>query len=98
MRNTRDAASLPIRTTLAEQIERARQEGLAAAATERLGIVPAADGRWRSVLELAGNDAVAWPVLLMYFRGWSLPDRVVDQLRTDARYADICIGSRPRSG
>jgi tRNA uridine 5-carboxymethylaminomethyl modification enzyme len=40
------------------------------------------------VLDLAGNDAVAWPLLCDAFP-WlrSLPDRVVDQLRTDARYA-----------
>jgi tRNA uridine 5-carboxymethylaminomethyl modification enzyme len=75
-------------TGLRDATERARREGLAAAATERLGIIPAADGRWRSVLDLAGNDLVAWPLLCDAFP-WlrSVPDRTVEQLRTDARYA-----------
>jgi tRNA uridine 5-carboxymethylaminomethyl modification enzyme len=61
---------------------------LPAAATERLGIIPAGDGRWRSVLELAGNDSAAWPLLCDAFP-WlrSVPDRTAEQLRTDARYA-----------
>jgi tRNA uridine 5-carboxymethylaminomethyl modification enzyme len=75
-------------TGLRGAMERARLEGLPAAATERLGIIPAADGRWRSVLDLAGNDSVAWPSLCDAFP-WlrSLPARTAEQLRTDARYA-----------
>jgi tRNA uridine 5-carboxymethylaminomethyl modification enzyme len=69
-------------------MERAREEGLPAVAMDRLGIVPAGDGRWRSVLELAGNDAVAWPLLCAAFP-WlaGLGERTAEQLRTDARYA-----------
>jgi tRNA uridine 5-carboxymethylaminomethyl modification enzyme len=73
---------------LTTALNRARQEGLPASATERLGIVPAADGRWRSVLELAGNASVVWPALCTAFP-WlgTLSDRAAEQLRTDARYA-----------
>jgi len=55
---------------------------------DRLGIVPAADGRWRTALELAGNDSVAWPLLCDVFP-WlrNLSVRTAEQLRTDARYA-----------
>jgi tRNA uridine 5-carboxymethylaminomethyl modification enzyme len=69
-------------------MERARQEGLPAVAMARLGVVPATDGRWRSVLDLAGNDNVAWPSLCAAFP-WlaALPERTAEQLRTDARYA-----------
>jgi tRNA uridine 5-carboxymethylaminomethyl modification enzyme len=76
------------RTSLDQALQRARQEGLPAAAVLRLGIPPFTDGRWRSVLELAGNDAIAWPLLCTEFP-WleALPDRTVEQLRTDARYA-----------
>jgi tRNA uridine 5-carboxymethylaminomethyl modification enzyme len=75
-------------SALRDAKERAQQEGLPAAATGRLGITPAADGRWRSVMDLAGNDTIAWPLLSDVFP-WlrSLPARVVEQLRTDARYA-----------
>ena len=75
-------------SALRDAKERAGQEGLPAAAMYRLGIAPAADGRWRSVMDLAGNDSVAWPLLSDVFP-WlrSLPARVAEQLRTDARYA-----------
>jgi tRNA uridine 5-carboxymethylaminomethyl modification enzyme len=75
-------------TALREAMERARVEGLPAAAMEQLGIVPAADGRWRSVLDLAGNDGVGWPMLCAAFP-WlgALAERTAEQLRTDARYA-----------
>jgi tRNA uridine 5-carboxymethylaminomethyl modification enzyme len=76
------------RTILQDAVARARQDGLPAAAMDRVGIVPAADGRWRSVLDLAGNESVAWPLLCDVFP-WlrSLPERAAEQLRTDARYA-----------
>jgi tRNA uridine 5-carboxymethylaminomethyl modification enzyme len=75
-------------TALREAMERARAEGLPAAAMDQLGIVPAADGRWRSVLDLAGNDSVGWPMLCAAFP-WlgALAERTAEQLRTDARYA-----------
>ena len=73
---------------LVAAMDRARREGLPAAAMPSVGILPAADGRWRSVLDMAGNDNVAWPTLCAAFP-WlaSLPARTVEQLRTDARYA-----------
>jgi tRNA uridine 5-carboxymethylaminomethyl modification enzyme len=75
-------------TGLRDAKQRAIQEGMPAAAIGRLGIVPAADGRWRSVLELMGNESVAWPLLGDAFP-WlrTLPERTAEQLRTDARYA-----------
>jgi tRNA uridine 5-carboxymethylaminomethyl modification enzyme len=83
----REIAFKAHQTALREATMRARKEGLAAAAMERLGVVPAGDGRWRSVLELAGNDAVTWPLLSAEFP-WlaALPERAAEQLRTDARY------------
>jgi tRNA uridine 5-carboxymethylaminomethyl modification enzyme len=84
----RQAAFAAHQTALQQAMKRAREEGLPAVAMDRLGIVPAGDGRRRSVLELAGNDAVAWPLLCATFP-WlgALPDRTAEQLRTDARYA-----------
>jgi tRNA uridine 5-carboxymethylaminomethyl modification enzyme len=75
-------------TALQAAMKRAREEGLPAASMNRVGIVPAADGKWRSVLDLAGNDTVTWPSLCAAFP-WlgSLPERTAEQLRTDARYA-----------
>jgi tRNA uridine 5-carboxymethylaminomethyl modification enzyme len=73
---------------LRDAMKRAREETLPAAAMHRLGIAPAADGRARSVLDLAGSDSVAWPLLCEVFP-WlgSLPERTAEQLRTDGRYA-----------
>jgi tRNA uridine 5-carboxymethylaminomethyl modification enzyme len=84
----REIAFTAHRIALQDALERARQEGLPAVAMEQLGIVPASDGRWRSVLDLAGNDNVAWPLLCAAFP-WlaALPRRTTEQLRTDARYA-----------
>jgi tRNA uridine 5-carboxymethylaminomethyl modification enzyme len=67
---------------------RATSETVAAATIATLGVPPPADGRRRSVLELAGNEQIAWPALASAFP-WmaSLSPRVVEQLRTDARYA-----------
>ena len=74
--------------TLQDAVERAQTESLPAATMDQLGIVPAADGRRRTVLDLAGNEAVAWPLLCSAFP-WltALPERTAEQLRTDARYA-----------
>ncbi len=84
----REAAFTAFQSGLQAAMQRARVEGLPAAVMDRVGIVPAADGRWRSVLDLAGNDAVAWPSLCQAFP-WlaELPERTAEQLRTDARYA-----------
>ena len=86
--SARAAEFTAYRIELRDAMERAGQEGLPAIAMDRLGIVPAGDGRRRSVLDLAGNETVAWPLLCDAFP-WlgALPDRVADQLRTDARYA-----------
>ncbi len=86
--NRRAAAFTDYRTTLTAALDRARQEGLPASAMDRLGIVPPADGRSRTVLELAGNAGVVWSALCDAFP-WlgALPSRAVEQLRTDARYA-----------
>ena len=86
--SVRQAAFTAHRIALADAMDRARQEGLPATAMSRLGIVPPSDGRWRPVLDLAGNDSVAWPVLCAAFP-WlaELPARTAEQLRTDARYA-----------
>jgi tRNA uridine 5-carboxymethylaminomethyl modification enzyme len=74
--------------SLDDAMTRARAEGLPAAAADRLGIPVPVDGRWRSVLEFAGNDAVGWPRLCAEFP-WllTLPPRTAEQLRCDARYA-----------
>jgi tRNA uridine 5-carboxymethylaminomethyl modification enzyme len=85
---TRQAAFSAYKAALATATERAAAQGLAAAAVQQLGINPPSDGRWRSLLELAGNDQVAWPALCAAFP-WlhDLPPRIAEQLRTDARYA-----------
>jgi tRNA uridine 5-carboxymethylaminomethyl modification enzyme len=84
----REVAFAAHQTSLRDAMERARQEGLPAVAMDRLGVVPATDGRWRSVLDLAGNENVSWPSLCSAFP-WlaALPDRTAEQIRTDARYA-----------
>jgi tRNA uridine 5-carboxymethylaminomethyl modification enzyme len=86
----------PVRQQAFEQYERAvrdaqdraSREGLPASAIGRLGTVAPPDGRWRSVMELLANDAIQWDQLQMAFP-WlgELPERVGEQLRTDARYA-----------
>jgi tRNA uridine 5-carboxymethylaminomethyl modification enzyme len=84
----REAAFIAHQTALRQAMERGREEGLPAMEMDRLGIAPVRDGRWRSVLELAANDAVSWPLLRAAFP-WlgSLAERTAEQLRTDARYA-----------
>ncbi|WP_428534794.1 tRNA uridine-5-carboxymethylaminomethyl(34) synthesis enzyme MnmG [Rhodopila sp.] len=73
---------------LREAMQRAGGETLAAAALHRVGLAASLDGRSRTVLALAGNDEVAWPLLCAAFP-WlaTLPARAAEQLRTDARYA-----------
>jgi tRNA uridine 5-carboxymethylaminomethyl modification enzyme len=84
----RAAAFASHRRSLDQAVERARREGLPAAQASRLGIAPPADGRWRSVAEFAGNDAIGWPILCDVFPWLAiLPDRTAEQLRIDARYA-----------
>ena len=86
--SARAVAFMTYRTELRDAMERAGQDGMPAIAMDRLGIVPAGDGRRRSVLDLAGNESVAWPLLCNAFPWLSaLDERVADQLRTDARYS-----------
>jgi tRNA uridine 5-carboxymethylaminomethyl modification enzyme len=84
----REIAFSTHRTALRAAMKRAGEEGLPSALMNRVGIVPAADGRSRSVLDLAGNDAIPWPTLCAAFP-WlaALPERTAEQLRADARYA-----------
>jgi tRNA uridine 5-carboxymethylaminomethyl modification enzyme len=84
----RRVAFLAHQTALAGAMERAQLDGIKAAGLGELGLRIPADGRWRSALDLAGNDAVQWEDLCRVFP-WlaTLPARVADQLRTDARYA-----------
>jgi tRNA uridine 5-carboxymethylaminomethyl modification enzyme len=86
--SVREVAFKAHQTAFRAAMQRASEEGLPAAAMGRLGIVPAADGRWRSVVDLAGNDGVTWPSLCAAFP-WlaALPERAAEQLRTEARYA-----------
>ena len=84
----REAAFTAYRVALSEALLRARVDGLPAAALDQIGIAPPADGRRRSVLDLAGHEAVSWSTLCAAFP-WlaELPARVAEQLRVDARYA-----------
>ncbi|MFO1027215.1 MAG: tRNA uridine-5-carboxymethylaminomethyl(34) synthesis enzyme MnmG [Acetobacteraceae bacterium] len=88
VRSERQAAFRAHQAELAQAMARARQDGLPAAALADLGLRPPADGRWRSVLDLAGNETLDWSALVRSFP-WldALSTRVADQLRTDARYA-----------
>jgi tRNA uridine 5-carboxymethylaminomethyl modification enzyme len=76
------------KTTLDTAMARATAETVSAAAIASLGVPPPADGRRRTVLDLAGNEQIAWHALTTAFP-WlaDLPPRVAEQLRTDARYA-----------
>lgn len=86
--STRATAFASYQTVLKQAVERSGGEGLPAAAMDCLGICGAADGRWRSVLELAGNQKIAWSALCTVF-AWlgDLSPRVAEQIRNDARYA-----------
>jgi tRNA uridine 5-carboxymethylaminomethyl modification enzyme len=71
-----------------EALTRAGAEGCSPATLRRLGIRVRADGRWRSVLELAGLEGVGWPELRGAFP-WlaELPPRAMAQLLSAARYS-----------
>lgn len=71
-----------------EALARARAEGATPADLARRGITVRADGRWRSVLDLAGHDGVTWGMLSDLFP-WlrDLPAVAAEQVRTEARYA-----------
>jgi tRNA uridine 5-carboxymethylaminomethyl modification enzyme len=84
----RAAAFALHQTSVATGLDRARTEGAAPTALERLGVGVKADGKWRSVLELLGHDAVDQAALAAAFP-WlrELPPRSLIQLQTEARYA-----------
>jgi tRNA uridine 5-carboxymethylaminomethyl modification enzyme len=85
--SVRMAAFAAHRASVDAAMARARTEGAGTAALTRHGITVRPDGRWRSVLELAGYDGVEWPVLTAAFP-WlrDLPRRTAEHLRTEARY------------
>jgi tRNA uridine 5-carboxymethylaminomethyl modification enzyme len=84
----RRGAFTAYKAALDTAMTRAGGETVPASAIAALGVPPPADGRRRTVLELAGNDQIAWPVLTGAFP-WlaELSPRVAEQVRTDARYA-----------
>ncbi len=84
----RQAAFAAYKAELDTATARATAETVTTAAIAALGITAPADGRKRTVLDLAGNDQVSWPALTAAFP-WmaALSPRVADQMRTDARYA-----------
>ena len=86
--SSREAAFSTYRASLDAAMTRARTEGAAPAMLAQLGIPVRPDGRWRSVLELAGRDSVPWDALAAAFP-WLLnvSAAVAAQLRADARYA-----------
>jgi tRNA uridine 5-carboxymethylaminomethyl modification enzyme len=69
-------------------MERARAEGNPAAEWARLGFAWRADGRWRSVLDMAAIDTVAWDRLAAAVP-WlqDLPPRAAAQVHAEARYS-----------
>jgi tRNA uridine 5-carboxymethylaminomethyl modification enzyme len=85
VRATRFAA---YEAALATARERAKEEGGYPADLTRQGMIVRSDGRWRSVLELLGNERANFAALARSFP-WlgSLTARVRDQLQTEARYA-----------
>lgn len=86
--SARAAAFTAYRAALETAVQRATTEGLAASAIGALGVPAPSDGRWRSALDLAGNEQIAWPALVQAFPWMAdLPPRIAEQLRTDARYA-----------
>ncbi|MBV8576559.1 MAG: tRNA uridine-5-carboxymethylaminomethyl(34) synthesis enzyme MnmG, partial [Acetobacteraceae bacterium] len=75
-------------TALDDARLRAQQEGGFPATLAGLGMLVRADGRWRSALDLLGTETASESVITNAFP-WllDLPRRVLDQLRTEARYA-----------
>ena len=84
----RTAAFGAYRSAVDQAMERARTGGASATEWARLGFPARVDGRWRSVLDIAGNDTIAWDALADAFP-WlrDLPPRAAAQLSAEARYA-----------
>ena len=85
--SARAAAFAAHRTSVDTAMARARTEGGTAAVLARSGITVKSDGRFRTVLELAGQDSVQWETLTAAFP-WlrDLPTRTEAHLRNEARY------------
>jgi tRNA uridine 5-carboxymethylaminomethyl modification enzyme len=85
--SSRAAAFHRHRASVQAAMVRAKEDGAAPVTLARLGVTVRSDGRWRSVLELAGYDGVAWEALAAAFP-WlrELPMRTVENLRSGARY------------
>jgi tRNA uridine 5-carboxymethylaminomethyl modification enzyme len=85
--SARAAAFKAYRDAVAAARERARAEGGYPRDLARHAIAVRADGRWRSVLDLLGDQAVALKSLTAAFP-WlhDLPERVLAQLQTEVRY------------
>jgi len=75
------------RASVEAAMAQARQDGAGTTVLAQRGIAVRADGRWRSVVELAGYDGVDWPNLTAAFP-WlcALPRRTLEHLRAEARY------------
>ena len=76
------------RAMVGQALERARMDVKPAAAWANLGFPPRADGRARSVLDMAAIDTVAWDALAAVVP-WlrDLPPRAAAQVHAEARYA-----------
>jgi len=84
----RAAAFAAYKSVVAAALERAGREGGLPSELARQGVNVRADGRWRSVLEVLGHEAVPFAVLAG-MSPWlcDVPPRALAQLRTEARYA-----------
>jgi len=76
------------RAAVIAALQRARQEGGFPGVLASQGIAVRADGRWRSVLDVLGHDAIAADAVVAAFP-WlrELPPRVLAQLCVEGRYA-----------
>jgi tRNA uridine 5-carboxymethylaminomethyl modification enzyme len=85
--SARAAAFEAYRDAVASARERARAEGGYPGGLARHAIAVRADGRWRSVSDLLGDQTIALKSLAAAFP-WlhDLPERVLGQLRTEVRY------------
>ena len=84
----REKAFIAYRMDLETAKSRAQHEKVSSVTIKRLGCMAPADGRSRSVLELAGNERIPWALLCQEIT-WlrDLANRTAEQLRIDARYA-----------
>ncbi|MBN8925187.1 MAG: tRNA uridine-5-carboxymethylaminomethyl(34) synthesis enzyme MnmG [Rhodospirillales bacterium 69-11] len=71
-----------------QAVSRAGQDGAMPRDLAAHGLTIRADGRWRSVMELAGTADISWSTMCDAFP-WlrDLPPRIAGQLQSEARYA-----------